>query len=920
VAAISYRVLGPLEVRIGADTPALGPRQQRAVLALLLLHAREVVSTDRLTEWLWAAEPPANALTAIQGYVSALRKILGRETIETVAGGYRLRADDEQIDARRFERLYLQAQAALAEEDLGRASAHLEEALDVLHCAPLVDFAYEAWAQAEIGRLEELQLSTREAAFDVRLERADHAALVGELEAFRREHPLREGASRRLMLALYRSGRQAEALEVYQEARSTLVEELGVEPGPELQSLYRSILRQDDGLAVPEPIVTPRATNLPAPPARLIGRGREVDDVAALLGDDAVRLVTLTGPGGIGKTRLALEIAACTALRYRDGVVFVDLSPVSTPDDAIESIRQALDLGPDPAHDSLETVTSHLRDRRLLLVLDNLEQVIELAQPLAALLSAAGLVDVLATSREALRIRAERQFRLAELSPEDAVQLFRDRAEAVAPGIVDPDDPRLESLVRELDCLPLALELAASRVDTLAPGAMLERIGERLALLQGGPRDLPERQQALRATLDWSYDLLSAEEQRAFERLGIFRRGCTPDAAAAVAEAPHGIVESLVRKNLVRIDDLDRIGMLETVRAYAIERLEARTETNTTAAEHARWFARLADEGGEELRGPEGGAWAARLEAEYDNLRSALEWLAEHDRAAALRLCDRLWPAWLGQGHLREAKRWFDRLLTDADDVPLDLLADCLGGAGVIAAESGDLDAARKHLQRGLGYRRELGDERKVALALNNLGQLEEVEGHLDEAMALTAEAVSLLRRLDDVPNLTLTLIGLANVQSARGELASATLTYGEAADLARSCDDTWALAASLAGRGTTALREEDFETASSALTESLLLMEARGERNEFVPLLFELGHAAIGLGDEERGVRLIGASAALRERLGGPFETADAAAERERIRASVGANRFDALEAVGRALDEREAIALAASAGTVVP
>ncbi len=471
-----FRLLGPVQALAGGEPVPLGGPKQRAVLAELLLHPGGVVTRERLVDAVWGEEPPESAKTSLQVYVHGLRRAVGADRIETHGDGYRVRVDPEELDLSRFERLVAGAERALAEGRPGQAEADLAAASGLWHGPALADLTDQPVARTAAGRLEELRLRAIELRNDARLALGEHGALLPELDALVAEHPFRERLREQQILALYRAGRQADALEAYRTARAALVDELGVEPGPALQELERAILRQDAALAAAAP--TPgRRARLPVPANPLIGRRLEVAAVEALLRNDAGRLVTLTGVGGTGKTRLALAVAEALASELRDGAVFVDLSAIRSGELVLPTVAQALELG------DTEDVPTALRDRSLLLVLDNLEQLDDAAGPVRALLEAAPRLRVLATSRTPLRISAEREYPVPPLPvpatggfealvANDAVRLFAIRAQSVDPefALTDSNVDDVARICRRLDGLPLAIELAAARSKVLFAG------------------------------------------------------------------------------------------------------------------------------------------------------------------------------------------------------------------------------------------------------------------------------------------------------------------------------------------------------------------------------------------------------------------------------------------------------------------
>ena len=400
---------------------------------------------------------------------------------------------------------------------------------------PLSDLAFESFAQGEIARLEELRLAALERRFERDLADGRHADLIGQLTAALREHPLRERFTAQLMLALYRAGRQADALAAFQDARSRLVEELGLEPGEELKALQRRILEHDPALDLATR--ARRRTSLPASPSSFVGRRRELEHLRELLQRRGPRLLTLTGAGGTGKTRLALEIARRLEDGFADGACFVPLAAVGDGELVAPAIAQALGVRPGPGQSIAEALKAFVRERDLLLILDNFEHLLDAAPIVSELLAAAPELTVLATSRTYLNLYGESEYAVPPLGLEvEAISLFAERARAARTDFAPTDGnaAAIAAICARLDGLPLAIELAAARIRTLSPAEILARLERRLELLTGGPRDVHARQRTLRDTLRWSYDLLPAREQRLFARLGVFAGGWSARAADAV--------------------------------------------------------------------------------------------------------------------------------------------------------------------------------------------------------------------------------------------------------------------------------------------------------------------------------------------------------------------------------------------------
>ncbi len=817
--ATQFRILGPVEVLVDGAAAALGAPKQRALLALLLANRRRVVPAEQLIDGLWGEDPPASALQSLQVYVHGLRRALGAERIETAGRGYRAVVAEQELDLDRFERALERGRAALEASRIDDAEEELRHALALWRGPALADLPEEARRPAEAERLEELRLTALELRLEAELASGRHDAVVAELETLTAEHPYRERFLEQRLLALYRCGRQAEALEVYRHARRALADELGLEPSPVLQNLEKAILRQDESLAAPA-AATRSTRPLPVPPTALVGRRLELAAVSALFRDEGARLVTLTGPGGTGKTRLGLAVAHALEPELRDGALFVSLAPVSSPELVATTIAEALDTREDE-------VLEYLRARRMLLVLDNFEQLLDAAPFVSDLLATAPRLWVLATSRAPLRLAGEHEYPVppfetpdAGLAFEalvrtDALRLFAARARAVDPGF-ELDTTTARDVARvcgRLDGLPLAIELAAARSKLLAPGEILQRLEREPNLLPPGPRDAPARHQTLAATIRWSYDLLAVEERVAFARLGVFSGGCTLEAAERVCDVTVEALGALVDNNLLRRRD-SRFTMLETVRHFAVERLEE-ADAGEVRRRHAEWLtelaeaARLANLGGEDPV-----PWLDRLEAEHANIRAALTWAIDADVALALELVSSLRPFWEVRGHFAEGLRWAEQALavdvaaapelrtkavafaagaalrlgdlTRAEALYTEVLelarerGDIEGGAralsdlGTVAAVAGDLPNARRFLEASVERYRELGVPRGLAIALSNLGDAAGQEGRFQEAIAVTTEALGIQRELGDRGRAAISLNNLGSFCLQAGDTEQA--------------------------------------------------------------------------------------------------------------------------------------------------
>lgn len=647
-----------------------------------------------------------------------------------------------------------------------------------------------------------------------------------------------------------------------------------------------------------------RRFTLRSQPTALIGREDELRALNALLLRPGARLVTLTGAPGVGKTRLALAAAAEAGEAFEHGACLVPLEALREAAIVLPAIAEALGLR-ESSRPLAEIVEEYLAERHLLLVLDNFEQVRDAALLVADLLGAAPLLSILVTSRAPLRLRWEREFPVEPLTlppllvpssgsqipyapsagpgtgnselvqaPDRlltyaAVALFCRCAAAARPDFVltTTNAATVATICGRLDGLPLAIELAAARITLFTPALMLERLAHRLSFLIHGPRDLPPRQQSLRAAVGWSYELLAPEEQALFRQLGIFAGGATPEAVEAIAGDPAAGVPrssatldalgSLVQHNLVRTveqenpDPSGRIAMLETLREYAVEQLDASGETADVALRHAAYFLSLAQAAERRIRERDQAEWLDRVAREHDNLRAALSWLLSDGRGeTALELAGALAAFWAARGHFSEGRRWLDRALAAGDGAPAAVRAKALDGAGRLAQQQGDLTAARSFHDEALALRRELGDTSAIAASLNNLGTLAWRRAEYDTARAFYEESLALRRKTDDSVGAAITLNNLGLLVKDRGDYALAREFYGESLALRREAGDTAGTASTLHGLGVVALRQSDYPAARVMLEEALELFRALKDPVNVSGALIDLGLVCKEVGD----------------------------------------------------------------------
>ncbi|WP_447004467.1 BTAD domain-containing putative transcriptional regulator [Saccharothrix isguenensis] len=755
-----FGVLGPLGVWTAGGAAVRVPEVKvRLLLADLLAHEGRPVSADRLAFDLWGDEPPGNPVNTLQTKVSQLRRALeaaepgGRSLVAHGPAGYVIRVDPSTLDLLRFRELVAAGRSgeALA---LWRGEP-LEELADAPFLAPVV----ARWTSERLAALEE----------SARTSEVDLAAEVAR-------HPLRERLRGLHMRALYRAGRQVEALESYAELRRLLAEEQGLEPGPELAALHQAMLNHDPVLGAPA-TGAPARTNLPVPVNDLVGRERAVADLCELPGP--ARLVTLTGPGGVGKTSLALEVARRVSVA--DGVWLVELAGVGRAEQVVSAVADVLGVREDASGTAL---VDALRGREVLLVLDNCERLVE---PVAALVSrllrAAPGLRVLTTSQEPLGLSFETVWAVPPLDVSDAVALFAARAAAAAPGFtVTPDNaPVVEAICRRLDGLPLALELAATRVRGLGVTALLERLDDRFRLLATGHRDAPARQRTLRSMIDWSWDVLGEAERIVLRRLSVHVDGCAPDSAEAVCAgggvAPGEVLDVLTRlvdRSLVVAPEQTgepRFRLLESVADYGRERLRAAGEHEEVRRRHAAFYLALAERADPELRGARQLAWLERLDADTANLRAAHDAL---DAGDAARLVGALTWYWFLRGRLREGRRlmtspdpvtvaWragFGVLLGEAADpsapAGTDSIADRLDQArarwflGYVLSTVGDMPTGRRLTDQALAAFESLGDPWGVAAAHSDRVSQALARGRVDEAREAAERCAALFTSLGE--------------------------------------------------------------------------------------------------------------------------------------------------------------------------
>lgn len=891
---MEFRILGPLEVLHEGGIPiGLGPPRQRAVFARLIVSAGETVTADRLIEDLWPGDIPATARHALHVYVSRLRSALGtdRVRLDRSGGGYRISVAAGELDAARFERLVADGRAALGRGDPEEAEVSIREALDIWRGPPLADFRDEVFAQPEVVRLDEARITAIELRIAATIELGGDSELVGELSDLVGEHPYREVFWEQLMMVLYRCGRQAEALRVYQRARTKLVEDLGIEPGPALRRMEERILVQDPALDRPSTASARTVLRyLPLQRTSFVGRERELAQGAELLSTS--RLLTLTGAPGSGKTSLALRLAVDHSDDFPDGIYFVPLADIADARLLGAAIARVIGVREVPGESIVDGVKAYLKDRRVLLILDNFEQILEAAPSVSALLDAAPELRVVVTSRAPLTVSGEQELPVGGLrvpptddfcdldamADYDAVALFLARCQAADPAFVlnHGNAAAVAEITARLDGLPLALELAAARVKLLSPQELSQRLEKSLPLLTGGPADVDARHRTMRDAIAWSYDLLGNAEQDTFRRLSIFRGGFTLDAASAIAGLSDidvlKVMESLLRKNLLsRVTNFgaSRFRMLEMIREYALEQLHASDLKEETAERHARYFCSLAEATESELTGKDQQAAIAMLSREQDNIRSALQYAVDAPVPdLALLLAGSIWRFWQSSGQLSEGKGWLEAGLKQEGASPSARASGLSGFAG-LAYWQGDYEEASARYQEALGLYRAAGDHHLEAETLLGLSMTASLMGDSRAAADLADQALPVFEDLGARDGIGRVHMAQAAAAHRRNEYAEARRLWETALAISRGLGDRQLAVTQLIALAAYSFQDGDV---SSALKMALdALDEAMDLRNVQLSVwMLDFVAAFAAPTAPEDAVRLAGAVGSLRQDAGG--------------------------------------------------
>ncbi|CAG6395424.1 Predicted ATPase [Actinacidiphila cocklensis] len=919
--AVRYTILGTTQaVRDGGEAVALAGGRLRALLTALALRPGRVVTADALIDEVWDGDPPAGGTGALQALVGRLRKAIGHDAVDSVEGGYRLAAAHDDIDLYRFERLAAEGARSLADHDPVKAAGLLADALALWHGPALADLPDRGTAAV---RSEALHLDTRRLWLTAELELGRAARVLPELAGLAADHPLDEPLHALYIRALRETGRTADALAAYEVVRRSLADELGTDPSPELRALHAELLNPAAQIAQRPAPSRPgsRRTGRPAGNARarltsFVGRQAELAAVGADL--SRARLVTLTGPGGTGKTRLSQEAGDLVAERWADGVWYAELAPVSDPRTLPEAVISALGLRDTRLHggaaetaivaeakgkDPLRRLTDHLATREILLVLDNCEHVIDAAATLVErLLADCPGLAVLATSREPLGVPGELVRPLDPLPEPTALQLLADRGAAARPGFSVDDDPvACAELCHRLDGLPLAIELAAARLRSLSPRGLADRLDDRFRLLTGGSRTLLPRQQTLRAVVDWSWDLLAPAERTLLRRLAVFRGGWTLEAAEAICADPQGVspidaadaaplLASLVDKSLVLAEltaDSERYRMLETISEYAGERLDESGERSATERRHMTYFREYVRTADPLLRRAGQLVWFERLEVEHENLRAALRRAVDagDEEEALLLVLSCAW-FWEVRNYISERRYWPKQVadmgedpfadppitepiergpLEDPPPLTPEQLIEARRWVRVVqmSASEGDTEWWRLPSMVRVGESMIANYPPHLPQSARQPGLMRPYSaffvGRFDELSGLVDESVDACRRHHRDWELAYALQLRAKVNNdVPDRLESAIHDVSESRQIFERLGDEWGMAETLSAEAEAASNAGDWEHAAECCRRGIVLARKIGSHQRVPVLTVRLGENLVNLGRVEEGLRTL--------------------------------------------------------------
>ncbi len=948
-------MLGRFAVSVGSRSIPEGAWRSRKaanLVKLLALVPGHRMHREQLVDLLWPHLGRAAATNNLHHTMYVARKLLLPDPA-TSPRCLAVRADEVALcpEARLWTDVEAFEEAALAARE-DREPALYRAALELYAGDLLPENRYEEWVETRRMELMETHLGLLVELGRLYEERGEVEQAIEALREVVRNEPTREEAHAGLMRLYAACGRRGEALSQYRRLYEILRREFSSWPSAESERLYEEIRagRFLQAGYAPSPLqATPpdERHNLPDTRTSFVGRKREVTEVKRLLA--MTSLLTLTGTGGSGKTTLALRVGRDLVVAYPGGVWLAELAQTSDPDLATQAVSSALGVREQPGQPLIETLVDHLRTKRLLLILDNCEHLVEAAATLAdTLLRRSPGVRILATSREPLEVPGEVNWRVPSLSvpdlglPQDvedlmryeAVRLFVERARSRLPhfGLTEANAGAVAEVCRKLDGIPLAIELATARLPLLAVEQVVERLNDSLGLLSSATRTAEPRQKTMRAALDWSHALLSEPERVLFRRLSVFAGGWTLEAAETVASGDGiergdvlDLLSRLVDKSLVAAETngASRYKMLEIVRQYAGERLEYSGEAERVPSRHANWYAGFAGRVDEAVRGPEGAAWVEWLSSEHPNVRAALSWSLDAEPETALRIAATLGHSWYRHGYVIEGHGWLEAALARTTGVKTPMRARALHIAGVLADERGLYDRARDLLEEGLSLWRSLGDPGNVATLLNSLGVVVYSTGDVDRGVTLTEEALQIKRVLGDEQGIETSLSNLGEMLQARGDLRRAQALFEESLKTAQGRGDDWGVNLTRLNLGILAVDQGEPDRAEALLVSALRTFWQRRDVHYTLDCLDALGQAYATQGRGIRAAKLLGAVEAARRELDVPVRLA----ERERYERLVALSR-DGIEqsawraawSEGQAMSLEEAVAYALTAGEPAP